>query len=154
MFFENMKLGEETQVAELVWSVFEEFESPGYTQEGIDEYKKFILPANIKARCKTEQFAVICCKDGGEIIGVIAVRDNAHIALLFVKKEYHRRGIARKLLSLALKKCYRTNHNLKALTVNSSVYAVDIYRKMGFEKTDSQQEKNGIKFTPMKFTIK
>ncbi|GMB01955.1 GNAT family N-acetyltransferase [Pelosinus sp. IPA-1] len=153
MFFEYMKPGEERKVANLVWNVFEEFEAPSYKQEGIDEFKSFILPENIAARCDTGQSFVICCKNSDDIIGVIAVRDNSHISLLFVKKEYHRKGIARKLFNIILEKCYNTDQNLQAITVNSSPYAVAIYEKMGFEKIDFVQEKNGILFIPMKYTM-
>ena len=153
MFFDYMKFGEELKVANLVWSVFEEFEAPGYKQEGIDEFKNFILPENITTLCNNGQFFVLCCKNSDEIIGVIAMRDNSHISLLFVKKEYHRNGIAHKLFNIALEKCYDKDHNLQTITVNSSPCAVKIYEKMGFLKKDLEQEINGIKFTPMKFTI-
>jgi hypothetical protein len=46
-------------VTNLVWNVFEEFEAPGYKQEGIDEFKKFILPENIATLCNNGQFFVL-----------------------------------------------------------------------------------------------
>jgi GNAT superfamily N-acetyltransferase len=151
--FEYMKSGEETYVSNLVWEIFKEYEAPGYKQEGIDEFNKFILPENIKIRCESGQFFVFCCKNIEEIVGVIAVRDNSHISLLFVKKEYHRKGIARKLFETAIEECRKKEQNLYAITVNSSPYTVGIYERMGFEKTDFEQEKNGIKFIPMIFRL-
>lgn len=154
MVFEDMKHGEETEVSNFVWNVFKEFEAPDYKQEGIDEFKKFISPENITIRCDNGHFFVVCCKNDSEIIGVIAMRDNSHIALLFVKKEYHRKGIARNLINIALEKCCNTDQFLQTITVNSSPYAIAIYERMGFEKIDFEQEVDGIRFTPMKFTIK
>ena len=37
-----------------------------------------------------------------QLCGVIAFRDFGHISLLFVKKEYHRQGIARRLFQTAV----------------------------------------------------
>jgi len=154
MLLEYMKSGEEKKVSNLVWNVFEEFEAPSYDkQEGIDEFKKNILPAKIKECVDTGKTFVICYKENDEIIGVISVRDNSHIALLFIKKEYHRRGIARQLFKVAIEKCCKIDSDLQVITVNSSVYAVGIYEKLGFVKTNCEQEKDGIRFTPMKFTV-
>ncbi|MBP2642508.1 MAG: Histone acetyltransferase HPA2-related acetyltransferase [Firmicutes bacterium] len=153
MVFEYMKPGEEIKVANLIWRVFEEFEAPCYKQEGIDEFKTFISPENIKVNCGTGRFFFICCKDNDEIVGVISGRDNSHISLLFVEKAYQRMGIARNLFELAIKKCRETCPDLQAITVNSSLYAVGIYEKMGFERTDLEKEKNGIRFIPMKFLL-
>lgn len=141
------------KVAGLIWEVFSEFEAPGYKQEGIDEFREFIEPKNMLARCQYGCYYFICYKYLGEIVGTISVMYNRHISLLFVKKEYHRRGIARKLLDFALKVTSRAEKKVTAITVNSSPYAVEIYEKMGFEKTNIEQEKNGIKFTPMKREI-
>ena len=35
------------------------------------------------------------------------------------------------------------------MTVNSSPYAVGIYRKLGFKAVDDEQSVNGLRFTPM-----
>lgn len=148
-----MQRGEEPKVASLVWEVFAEFEAPGYKQEGINEFKKFIQPDKITEYCEQGNFFVICCKNADETIGVIAVREDSHISLLFVKKEYHQRGIARKLFMMAIEKCCNKHPGLQTITVNSSPYAVKIYEKMGFKKVGAEQEQNGIRFIPMLFVI-
>ena len=153
MRFEYMKPGEEEKVANFVWSVFKEFEAPSYKQEGINAFKNFILPETIKTQCETGEIFILCCKDMDEIVGVISMREFRHVSLLFVKKDYQKRGIAHKLFELSLEKCYTADPDLKIITVNSSQYAVRVYEKMGFEATDSEQEKDGIIFTPMKLNV-
>ncbi len=153
MIFEYMKPGEEGKVSAFVWEVFAEFEAPEYKQEGIAEFKRYILPEELKANSDDGTLSVMCCKHKSELIGVIATRANRHISLLFVKKEYHRQGIARKLLAKAIEDCCRANIKLCHITVNSSPYAISIYEKLGFEQTDVEQEANGIRFTPMKLSI-
>ena len=98
-------------------------------------------------------FKIYCCFDGEEIVGTIAFRDITHISLLFVKKSYHRKGIAKELLGIAIGDIKANNPSAKEITVNSSPYGVKIYGRLGFEATDSMQEKNGILYTPMKKSI-
>ena len=40
------------------------------------------------------------------------------------------------------------------ITVNSSRYAVPIYKNLGFIKTEEEKEQDGLKFTPMKLILK
>ena len=39
------------------------------------------------------------------------------------------------------------------MTVNSSPFAVEIYQKLGFHALSGEQLADGIRFTPMKYTI-
>ena len=151
--YQYMKPGEAAAVSNLVWRVFEEFEADDYSEEGIDEFKKYIDPAFLAARAASDTYFVLCCKSGSEIVGVIAIRDDCHISLLFVQKEDQRKGIARELVAMAQRTCCRVNPRLREITVNSSRYAVEIYEKLGFERTGPEQEKNGIRFTPMRLPI-
>lgn len=87
------------------------------------------------------------------IVGMIAVKDFVHISLLFVDKQYHKQGIARKLFNAVLKLCMEKNSSLDAITVNSSPYAVEVYHKFGFSDVSSEQVVDGIGFVPMKLKI-
>lgn len=151
--YQYMKPGDAAAVSNLVWRVFEEFEGGDYTQEGINEFKRYIDPEFLANRAAGGTLFVLCCKSEGEIVGVIAVRDDCHISLLFVRKEDQRKGIARELVAMALRTCCRVNPRLREITVNSSRYAVDIYERLGFERNGTEQEKNGIRFTPMRLPI-
>lgn len=85
--------------------------------------------------------------DKGELKGVIATKENRkHICCFFVKAEYHKQGIGRKLWEYVLDS---SNHS--EYTVNSSSYAVPVYHKLGFIDMDSEQLADGMRFTPMKF---
>jgi len=131
----------------LVWRVFSEFEAPEYSDEGIAEFRDFLdnVPANA-------ELSLWGCFNDGKILGVIAVRPPCHISLLFVDKEYHRQGIARSLLkSVLTDKSIMDGHS--AMTVNSSPYAVEAYRHLGFIPTDTEQTVNGIRYVPMKYLL-
>ena len=81
--------------------------------------------------------------------GVIATRnDRKHICCFFVKEQFQRQGIGRKLWEYIKN---NSPHNI--ITVNSSPYAVPVYHKLGFTDTDTEQLKDGIRYTPMKYII-
>lgn len=44
-----------------------------------------------------------------------------------------------------------SEEGIQEFAVNSSPYAVEIYRHLGFEEVDQEQTVNGIRFTPMKY---
>lgn len=137
---------EEYQPAlELVWRVFLEFESPDYTQEGIDEFY-----SSIHDKDYLSMLTVYGAYVSGVLAGVIATRSlGGHVALFFVDKQYQRQGIGRALFRAALADCH-----FDSMTVNSSPYAVEVYHRLGFSDTDVEQTVKGLRFTPMKLTIK
>lgn len=128
---------------ELAWEVFLEFEAPDYSQEGIDEFRHFLLDK--KALDKLRFFGV--CQ-GTSLLGILAMRQT-HISLLFVKREFHRKGIAKLLFQAVLKQI-----KSDTITVNSSPYAVEIYQKLGFHPVGPEQTTNGIRYTPMVYPRK
>lgn len=139
-------LSELTIAMNLVESVFMEFEAPEYSQEGIQTFLDYISISNIKEKIEQKELSVWCAKLEKEIVGVIAMRPPNAISLLFVDKEHHKKGIAKTLFH------YILNHypiNGTTITVNSSPYAVEIYRRLGFIELDSEQIKDGIRFYPM-----
>lgn len=136
----------------LVRRVFAEFEAPDYAQEGIDVFHRFIAPEAL-----TEQFRTGALKLWGAfrqdtLAGVAAVRNRSHISLLFVDASCHRQGIARALFNVVRDFC-RTDPAISRITVNSSPYAVEIYRRLGFFATDAERVTDGIRFTPMTYLL-
>lgn len=48
----------------------------------------------------------------------------------------------------------RQDAELTELTLNSSPYGLPFYRRLGFVPQSGEQEKDGIRFTPMKYTVR
>lgn len=137
------------EALELVWRVFLEFEAPDYPRDGIEFFREYIDYSAALARMKTGELFFIGCFLQGKIVGVIALRSQmSHISLLFVQKEYHRQGIARRLMDAALE--YARGSAVSCITVHSSPYAVKSYERLGFAATNGEQMENGIRYTPMK----
>jgi predicted GNAT family N-acyltransferase len=129
---------------DLIWKVFLEFEAPEYSQEGVDEFKRYI----------DQQAEELTLKVYGafgldELIGVIATRnEGSHISWFFVKKKNHGQGVGKNLFEHIVALC-----NSDFITVNSSPYAVKIYRRLGFTETSDEQVTNGIRYVPMAYII-
>lgn len=139
------------KVSELVWRVFEEFEAPEYSDEGIENFKSFIQVEQLINNFNSGNMEFYGCLLEETLIGVISVRQFNHISLMFVDKEFHRKGIARNLFELLRNNLAIKCQGEKIITVNSSPYAVEIYQHLGFEAMDKEQIKDGIRFTPMRY---
>jgi len=138
------------QALALVNNVFSEFVAVDYTEQGKKSFADYLKTKydEMSSDIETEHKKLWGYYQDDEIIGVIATRDISHIALMFVDKHHHRKGIARKLLDNVLAEI-NGNVDITEMTVNSSPYAVKFYERLGFVKTDEQQEKNGIIYIPM-----
>ena len=130
------------KATDLIWTTFLQFEAPDYSEEGVQSFKYFIED---KEMISTLEFWG--AYDNRELKGVIATNENRkHICCFFVKAQYHRQGIGRKLWEYVL-----VNGRSEIITVNSSPYAVPIYHKLGFVDTDVEQLSDGMRYTPMKY---
>lgn len=130
-----------TDAAELCWEVFRQYEAPEYSEEGIHTFRSYLDDKNAMQAMKW--FGAF---ENGVLIGTLAVREKQHISLFFVKSEYQGKGNGKRLFA-QMKAAFAD----KDITVNAAPYAVPIYRSLGFVPTDSEQLKNGIRFTPMIF---
>ncbi len=139
-----LKENERSAAMELVRRVFLEFEAPDYSVQGVEEFERSIQdPAFVNALQIYGAFA------DDRLLGVIAGRaQNSHIALFFVDGAHHRRGIGRRLFDVLLQGCAA-----KRITVNASPYAVPVYRRLGFVPTGGEQVTNGLRYTPMQYSI-
>lgn len=145
MIIRKVKMSELDDALALVLHVFLEFEAPEYSEEGVKTFKEILSDKDAIQRL--EMYGAYL---EDKIVGVIATRNNGtHISLFFVDSSYHRQGIGNALFQTLLH-----NRTISELTVNSSPYAVAVYKRFGFEATDTEQLKDGIRYTPMLYKNK
>ncbi len=126
----------------LVWEVFLEYEAPDYGPQGTDEFYRSIRDPLFLGRLRWYG-----AFQDDELTGVLATCENgSHIALFFVDGKHQRKGIGRRLFELAVQ-----NNCTGKTTVNASPYALPVYRRLGFQDTDTEQVANGMRFTPMEY---
>lgn len=125
---------------DLAWEVFQKFEAPDYAPQGTQAFYTSIHDPDYLA-----QLRIYGAFDGDALIGILATRSGgAHIALFFVRDAYHRQGVGRQLFFRACQE-----NSAGQMTVNSSPYAVEVYRRLGFCEIDAEQTTDGIRYTPM-----
>lgn len=129
------------QALELCWRVFLEFEAPEYSSEGISAFR-----ASLDDKERNRNMHFYGAFYGDALVGVLSMRAPQHISGFFVDAAYHRQGIGRKLFE-----SMRRDYARQVFTVNSSPYAVEVYRNLGFVPKDKEQIADGLRFTPMQF---
>ena len=129
---------------ELVRRVFDEFEAPGYGQEGTDEFH-----ACLEDDAYLSGIVYYGAFDDDLLVGVLGIRGEAcHICFLFVDGAYQRLGIGTLLLERAL-----ADFEGRTITLNSSPAARAFYEVRGFVATGREQRVRGIRFTPMAYRV-
>lgn len=83
----------------------------------------------------------------GQLAGVVAVRDGSHLFHLFVARALHGRGLGRQLWQAARVEAPAGT----GFTVNSSVFALPMYQRFGFEAQGAVIERDGIAYIPMRW---
>lgn len=127
---------------EMVLTVFMQYEAPDYSEQGVQTFKD-----SIDNREFISGLEIYGAFINEIVVGIIATRNRGnHIALFFVDGKYHRQGIGRELFNKVL-----IESNGERITVNSSPYAVEIYKKLGFIPDCDEQLANGMRYTPMTF---
>ena len=132
------------QALSLVWKVFCEYEAKDYPESGKQAFWDAI---------HSEEYLDRLDAYGGfeedELIGIIAMREEGrHVALFFVDGSFHKRGIGRSLWNTVLE-----SNISDTITVNSSLFAVPVYEKLGFVQNGAAQEEAGIRYVPMEYKM-
>ena len=118
------------------------YEAPDYSEQGIQTFTDFV-----KNKESIDALEMYGAFRNNELVGVIATRsDGNHIALFFVDGKYHRQGVGRYLFEAII----RASTGEK-ITVNSSPYAVEVYKKLGFVPDCGERLTGGMRYTPMTY---
>lgn len=145
------KSGDEIEICNLVARSFNEFIAPEFSEEGIEEFFKYSNPRDFIKRAESGYFSMVAVNNSS-IAGMIEIKQNNHLSMLYVDKDYHRRGIAKCLIREALKNVKPQIEISTDITVNSSRYAVPFYEKLGFLQFDEEKAIYGVIHIPMMVT--
>ncbi|MCR4787250.1 MAG: GNAT family N-acetyltransferase [Lachnospiraceae bacterium] len=136
----------------LVYRTFTEYDAKMFDKEGIDHFRNFISDNFLKRMFEAGEYQVVGAYYYHRIVGVISLRNNCHISLLFVDGEFHRQGIGRRLIQ-AMADYAKIKLHQSELTVNAAPYATDFYHRLGFKDTGASTSDNGIIYTPMRYAL-
>ena len=152
----KIKSHEVADAMALAMEVFMQFEAPDYSPAGVETFKKDIVENPEYLEMARQGLCPIYgAFDGDHMVALMGMRSSkTHINLVFTRKEYHRKGIARAIFRYLVEDVRKENPTLEALTLNSSPYGLPFYLAVGFEPLGGEQENNGIRFTPMRYVMK
>lgn len=140
-------------VHDLIVRVFHEHVAPVYSKNGIEKFLSIVSPGGLSELNDGQRSFVILAKQSNRPIGMIAVRDESHVALIFVDSEYQGKGIGKHLLDEATKICQNRDSELTAITVSSSPNSIQFYKGLGFEAQGDEVDEDGMRYTPMQKII-
>ena len=132
----------------LAWCTFMRFEANDYSTEGIKSFQDFITDTTLYRMFVMGAYQLFCAFDGKKLVGMISLRNETHISLLFVDACYHKKGVGRALMDYVGNYVF-LEEGFHSLTVNAAPYAVGFYHKLGFRDTDTEKISDGIRYTPM-----
>jgi len=134
----------------LAWTTFMKYEAKEYSEEGIHNFKEFVTDETLRKMFIKGEYQMWVAIKNEQVIGMITLRNGNHISLLFVDERYHHLGIASNLMEVLKESVQKGIKATPYVTVNSSPYAVGFYEKVGFNRLDLEQTRDGIRYTPMK----
>ena len=138
-------------ISRFIIALSEEFIVGEFTSHGRAHFLEDHSTPNVAQRLAGD-FRFYLAEDAGGIAGVVAIRANSHLYYLFVGKPHQRAGLSRRLWLRVRDDCLALGNPGK-FTVNASNYAVPAYEKLGFRRTESRREKNGVQYNPMQLVV-
>lgn len=153
VYYRKMEPHDASAVSNLVTNVFCEAVITHFDAEGIADMLHSVSPENLVWRLHNGYFTLLA-ELNQQIVGMVEVREDDHVMLLFVDSSCQGRGIGAKLLQLAIRECRLRKPDLERMTVSATPNAIGFYEKEGFQATTALQHERGMRFLPMTLPIK
>lgn len=143
---EKAEIDDIEKISDLVKRIYLKYNSKIDTEEGINNILSFISAKNMRLRFFIDGALILVARDkNNDIAGVIELTNFEHISLFFVDDKYFKCAVGSKLFEEV-----KNILGQEKYSVNSSNYALEFYKKLGFVQIyDSIKIKNGVHFHPM-----
>lgn len=135
-------------ISRLVHASFLEFVAHEWEPPAVEKFLGDSSPEGLSAFIAKADFAALACA-GSEAVGFILLAPPNLLKALFVAKQWHRRGIARKLWSMARGHLQATRPAVETIELNASTFAVETYRTLGFHPISEPFRHQGCLATRM-----
>jgi ribosomal protein S18 acetylase RimI-like enzyme len=117
--------------------------APSLSPQGIETFAKGATAQALAGRMEGDNLVLVCVV-GGDITGLIELKEGRHVAMLFVAPGCQRRGIGMRLMNAALKHAKEG-----VVTVRASLSSVRAYERYGFVLAGEIGEFAGLVYQPM-----
>jgi len=119
------------------------------SRAGAEPFLASVQPEAQRRYLQAGNYVYRVARSEGQLAGVVALRDNAHLFHLFVAKPFQGQGLARRLWQVVRAEALQAG-NTGRFTVNASLNAVPVYERFGFVRQGDVQRVHGIAFQPMR----
>jgi GNAT superfamily N-acetyltransferase len=113
-----------------------------------DDFFNSISVAVLQERLADTRYRFLVAEKGTRIVGVAAMLNSRHLYHLLVRREWHGRGLGKRLWEAILQDAMSAEGE-PVFTVNSSLYAVPVYERFGFVVNGEAKRESGLVFVPM-----
>ena len=97
-------------------------------------------------RIGSREFYCLVAGGPNDLSGYAALRNRSHLFHLFVAKHSQSQGLGKQLRQEVL-----AHFGNSEITVNSSLFAVPFYQRLGFTRVGLDKSEDGITYAPMVF---
>ena len=149
--YRPMESSDAEAVSEFCIRIFDEFVASSCKPEGRETFAGDSAPDNFVKHA--EENHVILAFDEERLIGVVNMKKDGYLKLLFVEGDVQGKGLGKKLLSLAIEGATAEGHRPELIEVKSAVNSVPFYEKLGFKPEGEVEEKKGIRYRTMKLDL-
>ena len=138
-----------TAISELVCRVAGDTIFADGPEDGRRYFMAMNAPAATAGKLSDSAYRYHVAEQDGRIVGMVAMRGNAHVYHLFVDTSMHGTGLGRALWEHAREVC-RRNGNHGRYTVDATPDTVGFYERFGFQVSGALGVRNGHPALPMK----
>lgn len=131
----------------VVWVTFQQIASQVSSEEAVKDFRDGLTSTQLYIDFLQGRYPLFCAYEGHKMVGVLALKDMAHISLLFVRKEFQGMGIGTRLLKAC--RAYCKKQGVQELTVNAISTGIPFYQANGFTAFAEERLENGLRYTPM-----
>lgn len=149
MHWSKAEVSDAEAISALALGTCEKYLFNSTTEEGRKTLRELYSPSNVRRQILANDHFELVIHDE-ELVGAAAMRSNDHhVYLFFVTGRLHGHGLGRKLMNALTSNLGDAQY----ITLNSSMYAVEFYKHLGFEATGPLSTAKGVESLPMKLTL-
>lgn len=144
----NATSADSSAVSSLLQASFSQFIAPDWRPEAQALFMEDTQLGKLSSTIETATFASVA-ETGDEVVGFLLMPRPTLVGFLFVSAAWHRRGIAKNLWEDARAYVETAHPEVKTVELNSSPYAVEAYRALGFWPISEPYYHGGFHVTRM-----
>lgn len=136
----------------LIWDVYVAEVAPLQKPEAVAGFQELIRYENIMPRIQNREVTLFGAWEGQVLCGVSGIDSHGNVILLYVCKEWQRKGVARQLMQTMYQFCAQVLV-ITRMTVRAVPSAVTAFNHLGFREVAPVQNVGAEVFIPMELLI-